>query len=419
MTVQSLSPDEMTQLLAAQAIEPRLPTQDFSLLHQLASLSREMVTQLLVARDCQPGEIIFREGQVGEALYIIRSGLVTIVKGDFDTPTILANRGTGEIIGEMALLEGQPRSASVIALQPTRLLRLTPQSFQKLLVAEPELARKVLRSLSARLRLADHARNQNAVSQHLLAAQISQLATEKQNLLEMQRLRQETSDFIAHDLRNPLATVISAFDLLKLVLPEDVLTANLEIIDMAAHAAERMQGLVEDFLEVARMETGEAPLKRTLTSLRELAIGVLSRAKLNTQGSVDLQVAIPETLPAVLSDQEQLERVLTNLVDNALKYTPKGGKIIIAAETSNNQVMVSVTDTGPGIPPGERELIFDRFAQTTTEKPRRRGFGLGLTFCRLTVEAHGGKIWVESGNDGVGSRFVFTLPLIPSIAENS
>ena len=110
-------------------------------------------------------------------------------------------------------------------------------------------------------------------------------------------------------------------------------------------------------------------------------------------------------------DQSLLDRVLTNLIDNAVKHTPLGGLVTVAAEVLKGEMAVSVTDSGPGIPPEERERIFERFTQTTGEKRRRRGFGLGLTFCRLTVLAHGGRIWVESGADGKGSRFVFTLPL--------
>jgi signal transduction histidine kinase len=103
--------------------------------------------------------------------------------------------------------------------------------------------------------------------------------------------------------------------------------------------------------------------------------------------------------------------VLVNLLDNALKYSPDGCQITIAAEATPDGVIVSDTDQRPGIPPDQRERIFERFAQVAdATQPRRRGFGLGLTFCKLTVEAHGGEIWVEPGPNDRGSCFAFTLP---------
>ncbi|OQA14110.1 MAG: Adaptive-response sensory-kinase SasA [Chloroflexi bacterium ADurb.Bin360] len=99
-------------------------------------------------------------------------------------------------------------------------------------------------------------------------------------------------------------------------------------------------------------------------------------------------------------------------MDNAIKYTPQGGDICVAAVLGTSQVQVSMTDTGPGIPEPERQRIFERFAQVQSDSAaRRRGFGLGLAFCKLAIEAHGGVIWVEPGPGGVGSRFTFTLPL--------
>jgi len=99
---------------------------------------------------------------------------------------------------------------------------------------------------------------------------------------------------------------------------------------------------------------------------------------------------------------------MVNLLDNALSYTPAGGSVVIAAVRGENEVEVSVTDTGVGVPPEHREHIFERFARVPGDQGRRRGFGLGLYLCRQVVQAHGGRIWVEPGN--VGSSLVFTLP---------
>lgn len=132
-----------------------------------------------------------------------------------------------------------------------------------------------------------------------------------------------------------------------------------------------------------------------------------------TEG-VTLRLELPATLPSMLYDESKIERVLANLMDNAFKYTPRNGEICIAATPGATDVQVSVTDAGPGIPEAERQRIFERFTQVQGDAvARRRGFGLGLTFCKLAVEAHGGAIWVEPGPGGVGARFIFTLPFAP------
>jgi signal transduction histidine kinase len=125
---------------------------------------------------------------------------------------------------------------------------------------------------------------------------------------------------------------------------------------------------------------------------------------------VTLQAILPDELPPITVDEEKIERVLANLIGNAIKYTPGEGKITVTAEAQDDHIQVNVTDTGPGISPEDRKRIFERFAQVEGSSSRQ-GFGLGLSFCRLAVEAHGGQIWVESGDDEIGSRFSFTLPL--------
>jgi signal transduction histidine kinase len=143
------------------------------------------------------------------------------------------------------------------------------------------------------------------------------------------------------------------------------------------------------------------------TMIRDVVHGV---SVIDRKG-IDLGVEIPADLPRAQADRDKIERVLTNLMDNALKFTPENGRIVWKAEKQGEMMRVSITDSGPGVPPEDRERIFGRFSQAAGEKPRRRGFGLGLAYCRLTVEHHGGRIWVEDGEGGKGSRFVFTLPL--------
>jgi signal transduction histidine kinase len=415
MSSKKLTANQLEQLLSLETSAEELNTSspDSPLLHLLASLDRSVLTQSMQEQLYEPGDIIFQEGERGDALYLIWSGKISVVKGALDAPTILGNRGPGEIIGEMALLENQPRSATNIAVEPSRLLRIGRENFQNWVSGNSAIGMSIMSALSARLRDADNVRTTALQGGQQLVQQVTRLESEKEQLLELQRVRKETSDLIVHDLRNPLGIIYGVLNMFEMVLPDEVLKDNRELLGLANKACERMQRLVDSLLDVAKLETGEISLALSVTDLRPLLEEAIKREHLSAQDQgVTFDMVAPDSLPLVLMDSEKIDRVLANLIDNALKYTPKGEAITIAAEIEPEQLVISITDAGPGIPPEERERIFERFAQVSGSRPARRGFGLGLTFCRLTIEAHGGKIWVESGPKGIGSRFVFTLPTV-------
>ncbi|HOD05248.1 MAG TPA: ATP-binding protein, partial [Anaerolineaceae bacterium] len=293
----------------------------------------------------------------------------------------------------------------------TRLLRIEQEKFRQLLADHPALAFKVMAALSARLRSSDEARLDSSRRGRRLVQKMDALQTENQQLQELQRVRAETSDLVVHDLRNPLNTIYLSLCTLELVLPPADLEANQELIDISKSAAERMKRLVNSLLDISRLEGNQDVLQRAVVRLPALVENIAAQMRVTYKaGRVELRVELPADLPPVLIDEEKIGRVLANLLDNAIKYTPPEGHVTISARRQNGQVAVMVTDTGSGIPAGERERVFERFAQVPGEGQKRRGFGLGLTFCRLTVEAHGGTIHVEAGPNDVGSRFVFTVP---------
>lgn len=417
MRAEMLSPEELERLLALDApSELSFSSPADSLLVQLfASIDRTQLSQLMTERECQPGEVLCWEGDRGDAMYLIRAGRMVVLKGDLGSPTILGYRGSGELIGEMALLESQPRSATIIALDKARLLHLSRETFQEWLNSSPTVGMAIMATLSARLRTSDDVR-MNALQVHQrLTQELSRLESEKEQLLELQRVRQETSDLVVHDLRNPLGVIAGSLSMLEMMLPEDVYQENCELLELAGTACQRMQRLVDSLLDVAKFETGEMPL-----FLKHVDVGLVLDDIAHNQSitaqrrNVMLETYIADDLPLVLIDTEKIERVLINLIDNALKYTPDDSRIVLAAELNREQdgIIVSVTDEGPGIPPDQHQRIFERFAQVSdAEQPRRRGFGLGLTFCQLAVRAHGGEIWVEPGPNEIGSCFAFTLPL--------
>ena len=415
MSVEKLTEQEFDTLLQHLPAGPEMreSSSDSPLLRLFASISRDRRADLMTERRCEPGEIVFKEGEGGDAMYVIWSGQMIALKGTLRSPTILGYRGPGDVIGEMALLEDQPRSATIIALEFVRLLRIQRADFQKWVSEMPDIGMTIMSMLSARLRDADNVRLMEDRAGRQLVKQVSRLETEKQQLIDLQQVRQETSDLIVHDLRNPLGVLYGALNMLELMLPEDVLEQNREVLQLASSACERMQRLVDSLLDVSKLETGEMKLKLGAVNLCPLLEDITRRQSLLVQhNNITIRVDIDQ-LPPVVADVDIVERVITNLMDNAIKYTPAGKEIVVSGEVQGDQLVISITDSGPGIRPEDRERIFERFAQVPEEQRLRgrRGFGLGLTFCRLAVEAHGGKIWVEPGPNGVGSRFAFTLPL--------
>ncbi len=361
---------------------------------------------------CAPGQVICREGEPGDAMYLIRSGHAAIVKGGFEAPIVLACRGAGEFIGEMALLENLPRSASVVALDDVYLYHITRADFQSMLSHSTKLDIGMLRKLSSRLREADDLITTTTHARRSLSSQVDELAAENQQLVELQRLREETTDLVVHDLRNPLHAIVGAAGMLQMVLPLALLQENSDLFNLINNNCGRMQRLVDSLLDISRMESGETELALESANLAQLVQAAVSRlsSTLQTRG-IASSVFMPAYLPPIEIDVDLIDRVVINLLDNAIKFTPSGGQISVAAEPHADQVAISIADTGYGIPPEQRPHIFERFSRGASDGSRPHGFGLGLTFCKLAIEAHGGRIWVEDGEGGVGCKFIFTLPL--------
>ncbi|NTU61900.1 MAG: cyclic nucleotide-binding domain-containing protein [Chloroflexi bacterium] len=359
---------------------------------------------------CAPGQVICREGEPGDVMFLIRSGHAAIVKGGFDAPIVLACRGAGEFIGEMALLENLPRSASVVALDEVYLYHVTRDDFQRMLSHSTKLDIGMLRKLSSRLREADNLITSATHARRTLSSQVNELAAENQQLMELQRLREQTTDLVVHDLRNPLHSIMGAVGMLQMILPPAMLQENRDLFDLVNSSCTRMQRLVDSLLDISRMESGETKLALEPVNLAQLIQAAVSRVSPTMQArGIASSIFMPAHLPPVEIDLDMIDRVIINLLDNAIKFTPSDGQISVSAESHGARIAVSINDNGPGIPLEQRPHIFERFSRGTSSGPR--GFGLGLTFCKLAVEAHGGKIWIEDGESGVGCKCIFTLPL--------
>ena len=225
--------------------------------------------------------------------------------------------------------------------------------------------------------------------------------------MESERLRNSLLSALSHDLRTPLASLVGLAEMLELTKPE-LTDAQRETARAISEQAKRMSALVNNLLDMARIQSGEVKLRREWQSVEEVVGGALKAAEPALTGH-RVEVALARDLPLVEFDATLIERVLYNLLENAGKYTPAATAVRLAAEASGDRLLVTVSDSGPGVPPGQREAIFEKFTRGSRESATP-GVGLGLAISRAIVEAHQGKIWVED-DPGGGARFCFTLPL--------
>jgi two-component system, OmpR family, sensor histidine kinase KdpD len=225
--------------------------------------------------------------------------------------------------------------------------------------------------------------------------------------MESERLRNSLLAALSHDLRTPLAALVGLAESLELTKPE-LSVLQRDTAQAIAEEARRMNALVNNLLDMARIESGDVRLRREWHSVEEV-VGSALKAARSALTNQRVEVVLSPDLPLVEFDATLIERVLYNLLENAGKYTPAGTVIRITAEASGDQLLVTVSDDGPGVPQAQREAIFDKFTRGSRESATP-GVGLGLAISRAIVEAHRGRIWVED-NAGRGARFLFTLPL--------
>ncbi|MHB8995152.1 MAG: sensor histidine kinase [Armatimonadota bacterium] len=227
-------------------------------------------------------------------------------------------------------------------------------------------------------------------------------------------LRDDLTAMLVHDLKNPLITSLMASKSL-LTRFGDLTEQQRARLEMAVESQERLISMIEDLLDVARAEEGELPLTLAENDLAPIIESVVAEAALPAQRAAIHLSSKLEACPAVLSDADKVRRVVANLVANATKFTPEGGEVVVSLRCREGEAQVTVRDTGQGLPPGSHEAVFDKFMQASTDAPRL-SVGLGLTFCKLAIEAQGGRIWAES-RPGEGSTFVFSLPLARSAPQ--
>jgi nitrogen-specific signal transduction histidine kinase len=244
---------------------------------------------------------------------------------------------------------------------------------------------------------------------------ITQLEKANQELKRVDEMKSEFVSVASHELRTPLTTIKNAVQLLLKGKTGEINETQVNFLTMAEKNINRLTNILNDLLDLSRIESGKAGMKFEEFDLQGSIAFVLSSFRPQADGkTVHLEMEVPKDLPFVYGDREKVEQILINLMGNAIKFTSEGGKVIVSARVSDrakHAVSISVRDTGIGIPEDQLEKIFEKFHQV--ENPLNHsasGTGLGLAITKELVEAHQGQIWVESEVEK-GSTFIFTLPL--------
>jgi len=238
-----------------------------------------------------------------------------------------------------------------------------------------------------------------------------------QDLTRIRRLETIRRDFISnisHELRTPLAGLKALVDTLRAGALDDPPAAQ-RFLNRMDTEVDTLTQMVQELLELSRIESGQVPLRLTATPVADLILEPADRLLPQAErAGLALNVDLPPELPVVWADSERIRQVITNLVHNAIKFTPEGGHVTIAAEQAGDEVVIAVRDTGIGIPAEALSRIFERFYKAHRE--RSGGSGLGLAIAKHIVQGHGGRIWAESV-EGQGSTFYFLLAVAPAEPE--
>jgi PAS domain S-box-containing protein len=232
---------------------------------------------------------------------------------------------------------------------------------------------------------------------------------------ELNQVREDLVHTMVHDLRNPLTNIFGSLEFLGDEVGPTLSADYQQVLEIARTNAMHMVDMVAAILELNRLESGQMPLDQKPIYLPTLIGNVIrTQSPLAKNKNIVLNFEAAKDLPLAWADSNLFERVLQNLLDNAIRFTPPGGRITVRANLESPKsdwLIISVSDSGPGIPEEVRERIFQKF---TTARHQESGTGLGLAFCKMVVEAHGGRIWTEN-NPHQGATFHFTLPPLPAM----
>jgi signal transduction histidine kinase len=371
-------------------------------------------------RTYPPEHILCHEGAYEDIFYIVADGNATISKNisEQDGERILRIAGKGDLVGEMALIQNVPRSATVRTISDCTVLEMAKKDFEALLSRSPNMAINIIRTTLDRIRENDQ-----------IAIQVMQSTNKVLHHLDRNKL--EFIQVAAHELRTPLTVLKGYVNVLNSFPEIKVNPALSEVVNGIIKGADRMHEVVNTMLDVTRIDSDTlriraipVPLKRIINdSIREFTKAIAER-------NIELAIEQEEDIPNINADPSLIQKALYHLIVNAIKYSPDGSKITLSSRPvtlDNNApgVEIIVKDKGIGLDAEHHELVFEKFYQVgeaaihSSGKTSFKGGGpgLGLAIVRGVARAHGGKVWVESsGYDEVnfpGCTFYLQLPIDP------
>jgi signal transduction histidine kinase len=349
------------------------------------------------------GTVLCREDQIEKIFYMILEGEVEVTKSiNKSEVRLLQTLAPGDFFGEMALIHNAPRAATVTAKTDLVLLELDKESFDKVLKRSSSVALAMVHEISNRLREND----EMAIEDIRLRAR--ELAQAYQKLAEQDVARREFLTNVAHELRTPLMAASGYLQILQQgsMLNQEQLA---HALDTVSRNVQQIVTLVNDILFLQEMDLVLPDFQAV--DMGEVASAVLERYKSQAaERGIHLSLTEDRDLSPVSGDAKSLERALTALVDNAIKFSPKGGDVEIGLKKGDRQIFVTVEDHGIGISPNTRPRIFDRFYHMEKEdNDLFGGIGLGLAITRQVIQQHRGTLDVESEH-GKGSTFTMRLP---------
>jgi signal transduction histidine kinase len=240
-----------------------------------------------------------------------------------------------------------------------------------------------------------------------LAAAFNRMSGE---LATVERLRRDLVANVSHELKTPISALRAHLENML----DGVERPDPDALQVMLQQCDRLSRLVEQLLDLSRLESGDVPLERRPVNLPDLVAEVVSEVRVGPPRDVQVEVDVDPRLPPLLADRERVHQVLFNLLDNAVRFTPPGGAVTVRARAVGSRCEVAVADHGPGIPPEHLPFVFERFYRVDPSRARGDGgTGIGLAIARSVVEGHGGRIWAES-EVGEGSVFRFEIPFAPA-----
>ena len=386
----------------------------------LAQDELEEVAKLTTINSYTPDIYLCHEGAYEDTFYIIAQGEVAVTKKISDTEgeRELRKLGWGDFIGEMALIQNAPRSASVRTLTDCTVLEMTKPNFESLLSRSPRMTLSIMRSTLARMRQNDQ-------------MAIKDLQRTNKILALLDRNKLEFIEVAAHELRTPLTVMKGYVNVMRMDAAVKANPILIEVLDGLGKGTDRLHEIVNTMLDVTRVDSDKLRIAPVPVPLRSVVNDIVHRLQADA-GHRQLAITIEHApdIPPINADPTLVQKALYHIIVNAIKYTPDGGAIVIRTQPvtlgrETPGVEISVQDTGIGIAAEHQELIFEKFYQVgsvalhSSSKTAFKGGGpgLGLAIAKGVARAHGGKIWVESpGCDEQklpGSTFRLQLPVHP------